>query len=330
MQQDLTNITEHLRDVLENAFVGQAVTAGLLKHIEAKAHEILGRRLSVVEADRLQQIRFIAQSSPEDHDKVDLFPGNTFTAAVLTASSMGDMLPVRLEDVNEATREFRLHREKCRDAAVGQWFGPSKPDHIDVRLTALPNNLEVNLRVCADHNVVGIVARNTDGVIGVGNTLPWDSVKADMQFFKEATRGRAVIMGRKTFESLKMPLKGRLNIVLTRNRDFIPRLPNGCSMTSLGEYYIPSDSVHPTQVMVVHSYGEALRASDKRAGPAFIIGGREVYDLFLDTMNEVWVSTIKQSGDAPDAVRMFSLDLFQPGEIHLDAPEVLIRHYTRK
>jgi len=56
-------------------------------------------------------------------------------------------------------------------------------------------------------------------VIGLGNGLPWRLPK-DMQFFMTSTMGHPVIMGRKTFESMKAPLPGRTNIVVSRNADY--------------------------------------------------------------------------------------------------------------
>ena len=56
-------------------------------------------------------------------------------------------------------------------------------------------------------------------VIGRGNGLPWRLPK-DMQFFMTSTMGHPVIMGRKTFESMKAPLPGRTNIVVTRNVEY--------------------------------------------------------------------------------------------------------------
>ena len=53
-------------------------------------------------------------------------------------------------------------------------------------------------------------------VIGRNNSLPW-RLPDDMRHFMKTTMGRPVIMGRKTFESMKSPLPGRTNIVLTQN-----------------------------------------------------------------------------------------------------------------
>ncbi len=67
-----------------------------------------------------------------------------------------------------------------------------------------------------------VVARARNGVIGRGGALPW-RLKDDMAIFKRVTLGRPVIMGRKTWDSLPVkPLKGRANIVLSRDGSFAP------------------------------------------------------------------------------------------------------------
>ena len=65
-----------------------------------------------------------------------------------------------------------------------------------------------------------IYARNTDWLIGDKNRLPWKS-KTDMEHFRTVTYGNAVVMGRKTFESLACkPLQGRLNVVITKDTNY--------------------------------------------------------------------------------------------------------------
>jgi len=102
--------------------------------------------------------------------------------------------------------------------------------------------------------LIAAVAKN--GVIGGANTLPW-RLPADMQRFRALTMGHAVIMGRKTWESIGRPLAGRQNIVVTRQRDYSA---SGATVTT--------------------SFAEALRAVTLSA-PAFCIGGGELYALAL-------------------------------------------------
>jgi dihydrofolate reductase len=64
-----------------------------------------------------------------------------------------------------------------------------------------------------------VVAVAENGVIGRGGGLPWH-VSADLKTFRRVTMGKPVIMGRRTFQSLKKPLDGRDNIVVTRDPGF--------------------------------------------------------------------------------------------------------------
>lgn len=70
-------------------------------------------------------------------------------------------------------------------------------------------------------NIIVAIAKNN--VIGKNNEIPWHYPE-DLQYFKEVTMGKCVLMGSKTFDSiikcLGKPLPGRNNIVLTRNKDF--------------------------------------------------------------------------------------------------------------
>ena len=64
-----------------------------------------------------------------------------------------------------------------------------------------------------------VAAMGKNRVIGKNNSLPW-AMPADMKRFKELTMGKPVIMGRKTFESIGVPLPKRMNIILTRDHDY--------------------------------------------------------------------------------------------------------------
>lgn len=61
-----------------------------------------------------------------------------------------------------------------------------------------------------------IVATDLNGLIGRDNALPWH-LPADLKYFKETTTGKAIIMGRKTFESIGKPLPNRKNIVISKS-----------------------------------------------------------------------------------------------------------------
>lgn len=67
--------------------------------------------------------------------------------------------------------------------------------------------------------IVAVVARSTNGVIGVDNGLPW-RLSSDLKRFKTLTMGKPMIMGRRTWDSIGKPLPGRVTVVVTRNPHF--------------------------------------------------------------------------------------------------------------
>src|SRR6478609_9051985 len=67
-----------------------------------------------------------------------------------------------------------------------------------------------------------VVAAAQNNVIGKGNALPWD-LPNDLKHFREVTAGHAIVMGRKTFESIGRPLPKRRNLVITRQEGYQPK-----------------------------------------------------------------------------------------------------------
>jgi dihydrofolate reductase len=123
-------------------------------------------------------------------------------------------------------------------------------------------------------SVTLIAAAASNRVIGANNRLPW-RLPADMAYFVEHTKGKPVLMGRKTFESLRKPLKDRLNLVLSRTW---AQAPEGC--------------------VLVRSPEEAMRLCAGRE--LMVIGGEEVYRLLLPLADRVLLTEIDRSfeGDA--------------------------------
>jgi dihydrofolate reductase len=80
--------------------------------------------------------------------------------------------------------------------------------------------------------IVLIAAVADNGVIGAGGAIPW-RLKSDQRRLKAMTMGKPVVMGRKTFVSLKKPLPGRTNIVVTHDRHF--RAAGAVVTTSVAE-----------------------------------------------------------------------------------------------
>lgn len=119
-----------------------------------------------------------------------------------------------------------------------------------------------------------IVAVAKNDVIGGNNTLPWD-IPEDMKFFREKTKGKAIIMGRKTFESVGHPLPQRLNIVVTRQEDFKPSAPN----------VVVQPNIHAA---VEYAKGQTSKYGDE----IFIIGGGEIYKQSLPMVDVIYLTRI--------------------------------------
>jgi dihydrofolate reductase len=121
--------------------------------------------------------------------------------------------------------------------------------------------------------VVLIVAVADNGVIGSRGAIPW-RLKTDQQRFKSMTMGKPVVMGRKTFISLRRPLSGRSNIVVTRDASF--RAAGAVVTTSF------------TEARAV-ALGDALRRS---AGEIAVIGGAQIYAQWMDIADRLEVTEV--------------------------------------
>jgi dihydrofolate reductase len=111
-----------------------------------------------------------------------------------------------------------------------------------------------------------IVARAQNGVIGRGGTLPWH-IPADLKRFKALTMGSALVMGRRTFDSLPKVLPGRRHIVLTRAGNWSAE-----------------------GVEVAHDAAEALRLAQPE--PVSVIGGAEIFALFLPLAQRIELTEV--------------------------------------
>ena len=117
-----------------------------------------------------------------------------------------------------------------------------------------------------------IAAASNNNVIGNNNKLIWHIPK-DLMRFKELTLNHAIIMGRKTFESLPNPLPNRLNIVVTRNTNY-----------------------NHEGILVCKSIEEALTHCKNDSQP-FIIGGGEIYTQTIDIADKIELTRVYKNYD---------------------------------
>jgi dihydrofolate reductase len=121
--------------------------------------------------------------------------------------------------------------------------------------------------------IVLIAAVADNGVIGADNTIPWRQ-KSDMQRLKAITMNKPVVMGRKTFATLKRPLSGRTNIVITRDRGF-----------------------ESPGIVVATSFDAALALAQadalQRGGSDIaILGGAEIYAQFFGIADRLEITEV--------------------------------------
>lgn len=128
-------------------------------------------------------------------------------------------------------------------------------------------------------DIILVAAIGENGEMGHNNELLWH-LPGDLPRFKALTMGSPIIMGRKTYDSIGRPLLGRLNIVLTENAQW------------------SADGVS-----VCRDIGAAIElAKTENTGKAFVIGGGQIYKLFLAYATQLEITEVY---DAPVADTFF-------------------------
>ena len=140
-------------------------------------------------------------------------------------------------------------------------------------------------------------------VIGREGQIPWH-LPEDFRWFKRMTTGHAVLMGRKTFESLGKPLPNRANIVLTRGGD----IPGVTTIADLRSF--DPEAFAPKEV--------------------FVIGGAEIYAQILPLCSDLYLSVVQREVAGGDAFFPRFEDEFELVEIPLRQPEFMVEHYRRR
>lgn len=131
-----------------------------------------------------------------------------------------------------------------------------------------------------------IAALAENRVIGRDGQLPW-RLPGDLKRFKRLTLGHPVVMGRKTFDSIGRLLPGRENVILTRQTSF--QMPGAT---------------------ILHT-PEALLERFREAGEVFVIGGEEIYRLFLPRAQKLYLTLVHQTVDGDAFFPPFEADAFE-------------------
>jgi dihydrofolate reductase len=165
------------------------------------------------------------------------------------------------------------------DHGLGAELLPGSGDELRLRVHVSALGTSAQPRQSADMDrprITLIVARAQNGVIGREGKLPWH-IPADLRRFKALTMGTAMVMGRKTFESLPGLLPGRRHIVLTRDR------------------YWRAEGAE-----VAHEADEVLRLASQE--PVSVIGGAEVFELFLPLADRIELTEVLENVPGDTAI----------------------------
>ena len=177
--------------------------------------------------------------------------------------------------------------------------------------------------------LTGIVAMTPDRIIGRGGDLPWH-LPEDLKFFKRTTSGHPIVMGRKTYDSIGRPLPKRQNIILTRDaswttpdfpahhvRDAIPTVTLS-GTPPLGEF---------PALTAIHSPHQ-IQHMDLMDPHVYIIGGAQVYRLFLPLLDDLLVTRVHAAHAGDTKFPEFDA-LFPSYQVIEEHQDFEIRHYTR-
>ena len=126
-------------------------------------------------------------------------------------------------------------------------------------------------------SIIGIVAVDRRGAIGKGGALPWH-YPADLKFFKARTTGHACLMGYRTWLSMKRPLPGRLNVVLTRRAEAEPR----------------------ESVVWLRDKQSVLSLRPYLNCDLFVIGGAQVFEMFRGEIDRWLVTEVPLAVEGAD------------------------------
>jgi dihydrofolate reductase len=130
-------------------------------------------------------------------------------------------------------------------------------------------------------SIVASIGKNNE--LGINNKLLWH-LSDDLKNFKEITTGHTIVMGEKTYESIGKPLPNRRNIIITRIKDYEKA---GCE--------------------VAHSPEDVLKLTEND-NEIFIIGGGQIYKLFLPIANKLYLTEVDTSLEADTFFPKFNQD----------------------
>lgn len=133
-----------------------------------------------------------------------------------------------------------------------------------------------------------VVAHGPLREIGLNNKLLWH-ISDELKNFKKLTTNKTIVMGRKTFESIGKPLPNRKNIVLTRDES----------------WSFPGVEVITDPMM---AFDLALDYDDSEESELVVIGGAEIYEIYLPYVQKIYLSEVEYSGPADAFFPQINID----------------------
>lgn len=156
-----------------------------------------------------------------------------------------------------------------------------------------------------------ILAVDKNWAIGRDNAMLYD-LKKDLKHFKETTTGCLVIMGRKTFDSMGRALPNRENIILSHNKN-----------------------LKREGTLVFNDPSEVINYVKKSPKDAFVIGGAEIAEIFLDNIDEAIITKIDKESEADTYLHNFGEDsdfalVYESEPINDNGISIKFARYERK
>ncbi len=147
-----------------------------------------------------------------------------------------------------------------------------------------------------------VVAMTPSRIIGKGNDLPWH-LPEDLKQFKRLTTGNAILMGRKTWDSIGRPLPNRRSIVISRQ----PLEIEG------------ADVIHQPADL------QDLQIDTK----VYLIGGAQIYELMLPYCQGIYLTQLKKEYEGDVRFPEFA-DRFSPGDIEFENEDFEVRYWQNQ
>lgn len=163
-----------------------------------------------------------------------------------------------------------------------------------------------------------IVCKSSNNVIGINNSMPWN-LPEDLNYFREQTKGCAIVMGKNTWMSLpKRPLPDRTNVIVSnrQSRGFLS-----------DDEYDNMSIIHAYGIETPEDFTKKIASLEEKYKDVWIIGGASIYNLALDCLefDEVHVTNILREitpENESDNVVYFPMDKvlakYVPEEEHAD------------